>query len=179
MRPTSAFQMVRGRIKSRSSANSTVLSVTRGLGERSGDQAPDVDLPDPLRPGLAEQGMLHNERQRVLHRGLMCPFDHSRRCRATAHNVDTDFTGENAKSSPATVWSVAASPSQSAPPALSIHRLPTMLGQEKLMGHLSPHPRPVSRRRRSVGRPSDAGVERRNALGPHRPGTGSNRCRQS
>jgi hypothetical protein len=61
--------------------------------------------------------MLHNERQRVLHRGLMCPFDHSRRCRATAHNVDTDFTGENAKSSPATVWSVAASPSQSAPPA--------------------------------------------------------------
>ena len=40
-----------------------------------------------------------------------------------------------------------------------------MLGQEELPGHLSPHPRPVSRRDRGVGRPSDCGVERRDALG--------------
>jgi hypothetical protein len=40
-----------------------------------------------------------------------------------------------------------------------------MLGEEELTGHLSPHPRPVSRRDRGVGRPSDRGVERRDALG--------------
>jgi hypothetical protein len=33
------------------------------VGERSGDQAADVDLPDPLRPGPSEQGMLLDERQ--------------------------------------------------------------------------------------------------------------------
>ncbi len=40
-----------------------------------------------------------------------------------------------------------------------------MLGPEELPCHLSPHPRPVSRRDRGVGRPSDCGVERRDALG--------------
>ena len=48
------------------------------VGERCGDQASDVDLPDPLRPGPGEQGMLLEERQSVLHCGLMRPFDHSR-----------------------------------------------------------------------------------------------------
>jgi hypothetical protein len=46
----------------------------------------------------------------------------------------------------------------------SINRLSPMLGEEELTGHLSPHPRPVSRRDRGVGRPSDGGVERRDAL---------------
>jgi hypothetical protein len=32
------------------------------VGERGGDQASDVDLPDPLRAGPGEQGMLLNER---------------------------------------------------------------------------------------------------------------------
>jgi hypothetical protein len=32
------------------------------VGERGGNQASDVDLPDPLRSGLGEQGMLLNER---------------------------------------------------------------------------------------------------------------------
>ena len=36
------------------------------VGERGRDQASDVDLPDPLRPGPGEQGMLLDERQRVL-----------------------------------------------------------------------------------------------------------------
>ena len=40
-----------------------------------------------------------------------------------------------------------------------------MLGEEELTGHLGPHPRPVSRRDRRVGRPSDGRVERRDALG--------------
>ena len=48
------------------------------VGERGRDQAPDVDLPDALWPGPGEQGMLLNERQRVLDRGLMGPFDGSR-----------------------------------------------------------------------------------------------------
>jgi hypothetical protein len=46
--------------------------------ERGSDQASDVDLPDPLRPGAGEQGMLLNERQSVPDGGLMGPFDHSR-----------------------------------------------------------------------------------------------------
>jgi hypothetical protein len=48
------------------------------VGERGGDNAPDVDLPDALRPGPGEQGMLLDEHQRVLDRGLMGPFNHSR-----------------------------------------------------------------------------------------------------
>jgi hypothetical protein len=40
-----------------------------------------------------------DECQRVVDRCLMGPFDHSRTAgSATAHNVDTDFTGENVKS---------------------------------------------------------------------------------
>ena len=50
-----------------------------------------------------------------------------------------------------------------------VNRLPTMLSKEELPGHLSPHPRPVSRRNRGVGRPLDGGVERRNALGHLEP----------
>ena len=48
------------------------------VGERGGDQASDVHLPDALRPGPGEQGMLLDERQSVLDRGLMGPFDRSR-----------------------------------------------------------------------------------------------------
>jgi hypothetical protein len=40
-----------------------------------------------------------------------------------------------------------------------------VLGEEEFPGHLSAHPRPVSRRDRGVGRPSDGHVERRDALG--------------
>jgi hypothetical protein len=48
------------------------------VGERGRDQAADVDLPDPLRPGPGEQGMLLDECQRVLDRGLMGPFNRGR-----------------------------------------------------------------------------------------------------
>jgi hypothetical protein len=51
------------------------------VGERGRDQAADVDLPDPVRPGSGEQGMLLNERQSVLDRDLVGLFDHNRHSR--------------------------------------------------------------------------------------------------
>jgi hypothetical protein len=45
------------------------------VGERGRNQASHVDLPDALRPGSGEQGMLLDERQHVVDRGLMGPFD--------------------------------------------------------------------------------------------------------
>jgi hypothetical protein len=40
-----------------------------------------------------------------------------------------------------------------------------MFSEEELSGYLSPHPGPVGRRDRGVGRPSNRSVERRDALG--------------
>jgi hypothetical protein len=48
------------------------------VGERGADQTSYVDLPDPLRPDPGEQGMLLEERQSVLHSGLMGPFNDGR-----------------------------------------------------------------------------------------------------
>ena len=50
-----------------------------------------------------------------------------------------------------------------------IHRRPAVLGDEELAGHLGPHPRPVSRRDRRVGRQPVARVERRDPLGHLEP----------
>ena len=67
--------------------------------EGARDQALDVDLPDALRPGPAEQGMLLDEGQRVLWAAWWaCSIAAATALSATAHNVDTDFTGENVKS---------------------------------------------------------------------------------
>ena len=52
-----------------------VAGAAVAVGERGRDKASDVDLPDPLRPGPGEQGMLLDKRQRVLHGGLMRAFD--------------------------------------------------------------------------------------------------------
>jgi hypothetical protein len=69
------------------------------MAEGGGNEASDVDLPDALWPGPGEQGMLLNERQSVLDRGLMgCPITAATAGLATAHKVDTDFTGENVRS---------------------------------------------------------------------------------
>ncbi len=62
------------------------------VGERGRDQAADVDLPDPLRPGPGEQGMLLNERQRVLHGGLMGAFDDGRNGRFGDRPQGRDLT---------------------------------------------------------------------------------------
>ena len=40
---------------------------------------PHINLPDPLSPGPGEQGMLLDERQSVLHSGLMGALNHRRR----------------------------------------------------------------------------------------------------
>jgi hypothetical protein len=48
------------------------------VGERSRNQAADVDLPDPLRSGPGEQRMILDKGQGVPDRGLMGLFDHSR-----------------------------------------------------------------------------------------------------
>jgi len=55
-----------------------VTGPTVPVGERGGDEASDADLPDPLRPGPGEQGMILNKCQRVLHGGLMRLFDDGR-----------------------------------------------------------------------------------------------------
>jgi hypothetical protein len=55
-----------------------VAGTAVAMGERRRDQATHVDLPDPLRPGPGEQGLLLDERQRVVDRGLMGPLDHRR-----------------------------------------------------------------------------------------------------
>jgi hypothetical protein len=137
------------------------------VGERSGDQALDVDLPDALRPGSGEQGMPLDERQGVLDRGLMGPLDHSghRRvgdCPQGGHRLHRRegqvITGNRLGSWPRVFRDL---PGQ----LPRIDRLPAMLSQEELPGHLSPHPRSVGRRGRGVGRRSDGGVERRDALG--------------
>ena len=74
---------------------------------------------------------------------------------ATAHKVDTDFTGENVRSYPATVW-VRGRVFRDLPGQFPrIDRLPAMLGVKNSPCHLSPHPGPVSRRDRGIGRPSD------------------------
>jgi transposase len=44
-----------------------------------------------------------------------------------------------------------------------LDRFPAMLGLEEFTCHLSAHPGPVSRSDRGIGRPSDGGVERRDA----------------
>jgi hypothetical protein len=46
------------------------------VGERGRNQASNVDLTDALWPGPGEQCVLLNERQRVLHGGLVGAFDH-------------------------------------------------------------------------------------------------------
>ncbi len=69
------------------------------VGERGRDEAADVNLPDALRAGPGEQGMLLDERQRVLDGVLVGSFNAAAIAgSATAHNVDTDFTGENVRS---------------------------------------------------------------------------------
>ena len=70
---------------------------------------------------------------------------------ATAHKVETDFTGENVKSTGNCLCSrpgVFRDLSRQFP---GINRLPAMRSQEEFAGHLGPRPRPVSRRQRSAG----------------------------
>ena len=124
------------------------------VGERGRNQASDVDLPDALRPGPGEQGMLLDERQRVLDRGLMGPFDHRRHRRVSdrpqgrhrLHRGERQVVTRNRLRPWPGVF-------RDLPRQLPrVNRLPAMLGQEELAGHLGPHPRPIRGRQRRVGR---------------------------
>ena len=67
--------------------------------ERRRHQSPDVDLPHPTLALTAEQGVLLEEPQRVRHRRVVGLLDLRRGVgSATAHRVDTDFTGEKVRS---------------------------------------------------------------------------------
>ena len=76
-----------------------VASPAVPVGKRGRNQAADVDLPDPLRPSPGEQGVLLNEGQRVRDRSLVgASITAATAGSATAHKVETDFTGENVRS---------------------------------------------------------------------------------
>jgi hypothetical protein len=115
--------------------------------------------------------MLLDERQRVLDRGLMCPLDHSGHRRVgdrpqgghRLHRRERHVITRNRLGSRPRLF-------RDLPRQLPrIDRLPTMLSDEEIPGHLSPHPGPVSRSNRGVGRRFDGGVERRKALGHLNP----------
>jgi hypothetical protein len=81
-----------------------VAGTAVAVGERGGDEATHVDLPDPLGPGPGNRacGSMKLSASCTAAwwaRSIAAATAGS----ATAHNADTDFTGENVKSKPATV----------------------------------------------------------------------------
>jgi hypothetical protein len=75
------------------------------MGERRRDQTPDVHLPHALRPLPGVQGMVLNKAEGSpsaawCARSITAAIWGS----ATAHNADTDLTGEKVRSYPATGW---------------------------------------------------------------------------
>jgi hypothetical protein len=69
------------------------------VGERRGDEPADVDLPDSVSSLSGKQCVAFDEVQCILHGSLVGLLDPgSDAWEATAHNVDTDFTGEKVRS---------------------------------------------------------------------------------
>jgi hypothetical protein len=141
------------------------------MAEGGGNEASDVDLPDALWPGPGEQGMLLDERQSLLDRSLMGPFDHSRdrrfsdrpQGRDRLHRRERQVIACNRLGS----WPrVFCDLSRQLP---GIDCLPAMLGQEELPGHLGPHPCPICSRQRRVRRQAGCRVDRRDAPGDLEP----------
>jgi len=141
------------------------------VSERGSDQASDVDLPDPLRPSPAEQGMLLDERQSILDRGLMGLFDHSRHRRI----------GNRPQRGHRLHWrerQVVASHCLCSWPRVfrdlsrqlaGVNRLAAMRREEELAGHLGPHPGPIRGRQRHVGRKAGRRIDRRDTFGHLEP----------
>ena len=76
-----------------------VAGAAVAVGERGRDQPLHVDLPDPVGACAAIQGVLLDEAQRVGDGGPVGPFDLGRnRWSASAHSVETLFTGEKVRS---------------------------------------------------------------------------------
>ena len=141
------------------------------VGERDGNQASNVDLPDPLRAGPGEQGMLLDKRQSILHGCLVGPVNHSRHRRIgdrpqrrhRLHRRKRQVIPSNGlRPRPRVLRDL----SRQLP---SINRLPAVLGPEKLAAHLGPHPRPISSRQRRARRQAGRRLDRRNAPGHLEP----------
>ena len=125
----------------------------------------------PCGPVRVNRACVSMNAQRVLHGGLMGPFNHGRHRRIGDRPQGRDrlhrgerqvITRDRLRARPGVLRDL---PRQ----LPRIDRLPAMLSEEELPGHLSPHPRPVSRRDRGVSWPSDCSVERRDALGHLEP----------
>jgi hypothetical protein len=141
------------------------------VSKRGRDQALDVDLPNPLRSGPGEQGMLLDERQSVLDRGLMGPFDHGCHGRV-GHRPQGRDRLHRGERQVVTRHCLCPRPrvfrdlSRQLP---SIDRVPAVLGPEKLTGYLGPHLRPICRRQRRVGRQASCRIDSRDAFGHFEP----------
>ena len=76
-----------------------VAGAAVAVGERGCDQPLHVDLPYPVGAGAAKQGVSFDEAQRVGDGGPVGLFDLRRNRRsASAHSVETLFTGEKVRS---------------------------------------------------------------------------------
>jgi hypothetical protein len=127
-----------------------------------------------LWPGPGKQGVLLDERQSVLHRRLMGAFDHRRHRRISdrpqtrhrLHRGERQVIPSNCLGPRPRIFRDL---SRQFP---SIDRLPAMLGEEKLTGHLGPHPRPMVGRLRRAGGEAGRRIDRPDAFGhlePERP----------
>ena len=111
--------------------------------------------------------MLLDEPQRVLHGGLVGAFDDGRHGRISDRPQGGDrlhrgerqvITSDRLGSWPGVFRDL---PGQFP----GIDRLPAMLGEEELAGHLGPHPRPLSSGQGSAGRKAGRRIDRREASG--------------
>ena len=141
------------------------------VGERGADEASHVDLPDALRPRPGEQSMVLDEHQGVLDCGLMGLLDHRRHRRIgdrpqTRHRLHRGecqvIPGNSLCPRPRVFRDL----SRQFP---GIHRLPAMLGEEELPGHLGPYPGPVRGRQRCVRGKAGSAVDCGNAPGDLEP----------
>jgi hypothetical protein len=106
-----------------------------------------------------------NEHQSVIDRSLMGLFDHSRHGRIGdrpqgRHRLHRRKGQVVASDGLCSRPRVLGDLSRQFP---RVNRLPTMLGQKELAGHLGPHPRPISSRQRSAGRKAGRRLNRREA----------------
>ena len=89
---------------------------------------------------------------------------------ATAHKVDTDFTGENVRSYAATGLGSWPRVFRDLSCQFSrIDRLSAMFGEKEFAGYLGPHLRPISSRQRRFRRQAGRGIDRRDAFGHFKP----------
>jgi hypothetical protein len=125
----------------------------------------------PCGPVRVNRGVLLDECQRVLDSGLMGAFDHSWH-RRIGHGPQRGHRFHRGEGQVVTRNRLCPRPRvfRDLSRQLSgINRLPAMLGQEEVAGHLGPHPRPISNRQRRGGRQGGRSVDPGNAPGDLEP----------